>query len=306
LSTVIFSRRRGSGRHSADRRTRDRYGTDPEFDDEATDDVEIPEYGPYDVSLAPDDVERLDRGSLKIPAVPGVEVRLQADPEGQVQQVQLVNDESALQLGVFAAPRTEGIWDEVRADIRGQLFTDGVAVEEADGEYGTELHARVRTPDGLTDLRFIGIDGPRWMVRAVYQGAAAADPAAAGPLADCLHGVVVERGSEAMPVREPLPLRLPRDLAERAGATPTNDGAAAPSAATGAAAFTPVINTAAVSAKANPAKASAASAKANPAKASAASAEAIPAKATDASEQRRARPTPRSGRKPSPRPRRAH
>lgn len=132
-----------------------------------------------------------------------------------IQQVVLVHGQSALQLGVFAAPRSEGIWDEVREEIRQSLFNDGAAAQEAQGEYGPELHARVRTPDGLTDLRFVGIDGPRWMVRGVYQGAAATDPSAAGPLRECLDGLVVDRGQEAKPVREPLPLRLPREVAEQ-------------------------------------------------------------------------------------------
>jgi hypothetical protein len=222
-NTVIFSRDRGSARHakndepkrgsrhSARRRERDEFGVDSGA--EAQGDATAPTVGPYDAADAPP-AERLDLGSLQIPAIEGVEVRVQADPDGQIQQVVLVHGESALQLGVFAAPRSEGIWDEVRADIRKQLFTDGVAAEEIDGEYGTELRSRVRTGEAITDIRFVGVDGPRWMVRAVYQGVAAVDPSAAGPLADCLRGLVVDRGSEAMPVREPLPLHLPREMAE--------------------------------------------------------------------------------------------
>ncbi len=210
---MIFSRNRGSGRHAARRRERDEFGVHP--DDESG--GQASDRGPYDVGEAPD-AERLDLGSLLVPVPPGVELRVQADPDGQVQQVLLINGDSALQLGVFAAPRSEGIWEEVRADIRKQLFTDGVAVEEADGEYGVELRARVRTPEGLTEIRFVGVDGPRWMVRAVYQGPAASDPEAAAPLDLALHGLVVDRGAEAMPVREPLPLRLPREMAERAAA----------------------------------------------------------------------------------------
>jgi hypothetical protein len=184
--------------------------------------------GPYDVSEAPAGVTRLDLGSLKIPSVPGVEVRVQANPDGVVHQVYLVHGESALQLGVFAAPRTEPIWDEVREEIRRSLFADGVAAEEVAGEYGVELRARVRTPQGLRDLRFVGVNGPRWLVRAVYQGPAAIDPAAAGPLVECLRGVVVDRGIEAKPVKEPLPLQLSEDMADQvrgaaAGAAP--DGA---------------------------------------------------------------------------------
>ncbi|WP_433688587.1 DUF3710 domain-containing protein [Micromonospora carbonacea] len=206
---MIFSRKRaGDGRQARDERS-------AEVVDGSA--AEAPARGPYDVSEAPDGVQRLDLGSLHIPAVADVEVRVQADPEGVIQQVVLVHGQSALQLGVFAAPRSEGIWDEVREEIRQSLFNDGAAAQEAQGEYGPELHARVRTPDGLTDLRFVGIDGPRWMVRGVYQGAAATEPSAAGPLRECLDGLVVDRGQEAKPVREPLPLRLPREVAEQAG-----------------------------------------------------------------------------------------
>jgi hypothetical protein len=227
--TVKFSRGRGSGRHvrgedSRPGRSRHaaRAGSDEGY--ELTDDAG-PDIGPYDISEAPDGVERLDLGSLHIPAIDGVEVRVQADPDGQVQQVVLVYGESALQLGVFAAPRSEGIWVDVRSEIRKSLFDDGVAVEEIDGEYGVELRARVRTPDGLTDLRFVGVDGPRWMVRGVYQGKAALDPAAAEPLLECLHGLVVDRGKEAKPVREPLALRLPREVADQASQAQSLAGA---------------------------------------------------------------------------------
>ncbi|GHJ55825.1 hypothetical protein Nm8I071_51320 [Nonomuraea sp. TT08I-71] len=204
---MIFSRKRAEGaRHARDERDA---GV---LDTEET--PQSPARGPYDVSEAPD-APRLDLGSLQIPAVPEVEVRVQADPQGVIQQVVLVHGQNALQLGVFAAPRSEGIWDEVREEIRQSLFNDGAAAQEVEGEYGTELRARVRTPDGITDLRFVGIDGPRWMVRAVYQGDAATSAAAAGPLAACLDGLVVDRGQEAKPVREPLPLRLPREMAEQ-------------------------------------------------------------------------------------------
>ena len=218
---MIFSRKRdGAGRHTRDERTTEALDSSPE--------ESAPARGPYDISEAPEGVQRLDLGSLHIPAVRDVEVRVQADPEGVIQQVVLVHGPNALQLGVFAAPRSEGIWDEVREEIRQSLFNDGAAAQEAQGEYGTELHARVRTQDGLTALRFVGIDGPRWMVRGVYQGEAATDPVAAGPLAECLDGLVVDRGQEAKPVREPLPLRLPRDVADQAGDGAPADGNPAP------------------------------------------------------------------------------
>lgn len=224
-----FSRRRGGGRHARGEGGRvpreaddlDQYDDyDDEFDDEPGEPEERPggrhSTGPYDITEAPRNVPRLDLGSLQLPAVDGVEVRVQADPDGTVQQVVLVHEDSALQLGVFAAPRSAGIWDEVRDEIRQSLAAEGARPHEVPGEYGVELRAQVRNQDGATDLRFVGVDGPRWLVRAVFQGPAAADPRAAGPLLDCLHELVVDRGQEAKPVREPLPLRLPRDMAEQA------------------------------------------------------------------------------------------
>lgn len=175
-----------------------------------------PERGPWDQRWAPADVQRLDLGSLLIPAVDGVEVRVQANPEGGVEQVVLVHAGSALQLGVFAAPRSEGIWDEVRDEIAAAMRADGVSPVETDGPYGTELSATVNTPDGPADVRFVGVNGPRWLVRALYQGPVATDPDAAGVLRECLEGLVVVRDGEARPVREPLPLRLPREMAEHA------------------------------------------------------------------------------------------
>ncbi|WP_433057624.1 DUF3710 domain-containing protein [Dactylosporangium sp. CS-033363] len=223
---MIFSRNRGSGRHakSDPRGSQDRENLERDDDLDALGDdephagkSERPR-GPYDISEAPEGIAQLDLGSLKVPAVENVEVRVQADNEGKIQQILLVFEQSALQLGVFAAPRSEGIWDEVRAEIRKTLFDDGVAAEEVTGEYGTELRGRVRGPEGLTDIRFVGVDGPRWLVRAVFQGPAAVDPQVAPPLLECLHNLVVERGHEAMPVREGLPLHLPKEVAEAAEA----------------------------------------------------------------------------------------
>lgn len=206
---MIFSRNRGgSGRHARGD------GTRPAGSGDGTPDT--PAQGPYDITQAPADVQRLDLGSLQIPATDGVEVRVQANPDGGVQQVVLVHGSSALQLGVFAAPRSEGIWDDVRAEILASLTSEGATAHEEPGQYGVELRARVRTPDGPTDIRFVGIDGPRWMVRAVFQGPVAVDPAKAPALQECLTGLVVDRGKEAMPVSEPLPLRLPREVAEQA------------------------------------------------------------------------------------------
>jgi hypothetical protein len=170
------------------------------------------EFGPYDLSEAPPDERgRLDLGALQVPAVAGVEVHLQAGPDGRVQQIVLAHEGSRLQLGAFAAPRSEGIWDEVRETLREMLQANGATPKEIEGEYGPELTARVSDGSNTVDVRHVGIDGPRWFVHGVYIGNAAQDPAKAGPLRDVLRGLVVDRGKDAMPVQEALPLRLPAE-----------------------------------------------------------------------------------------------
>ena len=211
----MFSRKRGGPKHV---RATDAPPSEALKQSLAAGDDEppAPDRGPYDARHAPGGVQRLDLGSLQIPAIEGVEVRVQANPDGAVEQIVLVDGESALQLGVFAAPRTESIWDEVREEIAQAMAADGVAPREVEGPYGVELTARVNTPDGPADVRFVGVDGPRWMVRALFQGAAAADPSREGRLGEVLTGLVVVRDDEARPVREALPLRLPKEMTEQA------------------------------------------------------------------------------------------
>jgi hypothetical protein len=189
-----------------------------------------PPDGPWDVADAPGDgLERIDLGALRVPTLEGTELRLEADDAGQITTVLLVSADSALQVGVFAAPRNEGIWDEVRGELRDGIAAEGGSPREAAGRYGTELHAELETPEGHQLVRFVGYDGPRWFVRGVFTGAAGADENAAGPLDNALRGLVVVRGGDPMPVRDPLPLRLPREVLE--SQHEDHQGAAAPDTA---------------------------------------------------------------------------
>jgi hypothetical protein len=176
--------------------------------------------GPWDVEDAPDDeVNRIDLGGMQVPVPPETEVRVDVSPEGEVVAATLVRGESSMQVNVFAAPRRSGIWDEVRAEIAEALSTGGGRAQDEPGPYGTELHGAVPTEGGgLAPARFVGVDGPRWFLRALLTGPAAQDRAAAAPFEAALKDVVVVRGSDAMAVRDPLPLRLPREVTEQAAA----------------------------------------------------------------------------------------
>jgi hypothetical protein len=175
--------------------------------------------GPFDstevdeADLESDD--RIDLGALRVAGQPGMELGLQVDEQsGVVQAVLLMLDDSALELRAIAAPKTAGIWDEVRQEIVSEAAKMGGTATETDGPFGTELVlvVPVEDPEGQVfsqTSRVLGVDGPRWLLRATVLGRAAVEPDAAEPMLDTLRNVVVVRGNEPMAVRESLPLRLP-------------------------------------------------------------------------------------------------
>ena len=175
--------------------------------------------GPWDAADAPDrpgSVGRIDLGSLRVPAVDGMQIRLE-NPGGAGQEISaavLVLAGSTLELRAFAAPRTIGIWEELREDITAELTRARARFEVEDGEHGPEIlaHVPVRTPDGregTVAARFIGVDGPRWFLRGVLQGPAATDEAASQVLRGVFADIVVVRDGAARPPREILPLHAP-------------------------------------------------------------------------------------------------
>ncbi len=181
--------------------------------------------GPWDDEDAPEDeLARIDLGGLRVPVPDGTEVRVDVGPDGTVVAATLVQGESAMQVNAFAAPRKAGIWADVRSEIAEALNASQGSAVEQDGAFGTELLAQVPAEDanggatGLAPARFLGVDGPRWFLRALVTGPAATDAVAATGLEAALRQVVVVRGDEAMAVRDPLPLVLPADVAESAEA----------------------------------------------------------------------------------------
>ena len=196
--------------------------------------------GPFDRSEVEGLDGRLDLGALWLTGLPGMELRLEVEEESQnVVGVTAVLEESAVQLQAFAAPRSEGVWDDIRTEIAASITSGGGTADKTFGPLGAELRAQMpgQGPDGRTvfsPVRFVGVDGPRWFLRAVLSGPAASDENAAAVLLDVIRATVVVRGDEAMAPRELLPLRLPEQataadeqMAEdqaAAGETPESDG----------------------------------------------------------------------------------
>jgi hypothetical protein len=189
--------------------------------------------GPFDAADIDGDDGRLDLGGLRIMGVAGMELRLEVDEEaGQVVGATAVIGDSAVQLQAFAAPKTMGIWEDIRAEIAESVVAQGGTADEQRGVLGTELRTRMPSagPDGRTvfaPARFTGVDGPRWFLRAVFSGRAAIDDEAAEPLVQVVRNAVVVRGDAAMAPRELLPLQLPEQLTPDDGETAAEQGRSA-------------------------------------------------------------------------------
>lgn len=167
--------------------------------------------GPYDERDAPEDeVARADLGALRIPVGAGLDLQVEVNEAQQVVSATLAGRDGNMQIGLFAAPRIEGIWDEVRAEIADSMKQQRGNPSERQGPFGTELTGTIPGDGGRLPVRFIGVDGPRWFLRAMLVGPAA-DPAKGKRFEDTLRNIVVVRGVEPLPVRDAVPLTLPKD-----------------------------------------------------------------------------------------------
>jgi hypothetical protein len=203
--------------------------------------------GPWDEADAPaDGIARIDLGSLRLPALPGMDLRVDLNQQQKVIGATLRAGESLLQVSAFAAPRAAGIWDSVREDLAKSASGQGGSLREVEGPFGSELAGTIvaappaqpgapAPQPARRPARFLGVDGPRWFLRGLITGPAAASAEAAAQLEEAFRGIVVVRGTEPMPVREQLPLSLPPQAAaqlarqqEAAGQQPPAAPPAAP------------------------------------------------------------------------------
>lgn len=208
------------------------------------------EGGPWDSEDSFPEMQRLDFGSMQVPIAPGLGFQVnfeatQVDEEGNPLDgrpvaVLVQYEESAMQLQVFAAPKRSGIWDDVRRETAKDIQEEAQGqTQEGEGPFGPELLAmipaalteevlaempqevREQIPQEFVDqgwapqiIRFLGVDGPRWFLQAVVQGAAIEDEEQWQVLEDVLRGVVVVRGDAPMPPRDLLELQIPKEFSE--------------------------------------------------------------------------------------------
>ncbi|WFR71446.1 DUF3710 domain-containing protein [Prescottella defluvii] len=194
--------------------------TEEEFDEESELDIPVGavDGGPFDAGDLPEGEEpaatRLDLGSVLLPMPDGAQLQVEMAPDGSPQAVHLVTQFGRVTVSAYAAPKSPGQWREVASELAESLRGDNAEVSIESGPWGREVIGV--TPNA--DLRFIGVDGPRWMIRCVVAGPSG-NVAAGSPLVEIARGVlrdtVVQRGTDPHPVRTPLPVVLPQVLVEQ-------------------------------------------------------------------------------------------
>lgn len=176
----------------------------------------VRESGPWDIGERTPTEEYVDLGSIKLRGREGIAVQLPTD-KGAVTAVLVVVEGSAVELRPFAASKSGGDWDEVRDEIVEEIKRRNGEWAEVEGPFGPELLARFPAKDeagnpAIQPSRIVGIEGPRWVLRATFLGEAGLEVTNDGLLMDVLRDVIVVRGDEPRMLRELLPLRVPEQI----------------------------------------------------------------------------------------------
>ena len=170
--------------------------------------------GPFDIEDFdnPDDatIARLDLGSVLVPIPPSGQLQVEVNQSGAPSVVWVVTPNGRFTIAAYAAPKSPGLWREVASELADSLRKDNAKVSIEDGPWGREV---VGTGHGV--VRFIGVDGFRWMIRCVINGAPQTTVQLAEEARKALLDTVVRRGEVPLPVRAPLPVQLPEAMANQ-------------------------------------------------------------------------------------------
>lgn len=171
--------------------------------------------GPWNFSKAPSDASFLDFGPLKVVRREGLKARLEADPiKGKIGAVSIKVNDAEVQLQVITAPAGQDYWSVVRKNLLAKLRASAGSQQAIEGRFGPEIIATVasRGRNGILGdavMRLVGVDGDRWLLRAVVTGPGATSDATVARVDALLSQCAVERGSEAVGAGTVLPLKPP-------------------------------------------------------------------------------------------------
>ena len=119
---------------------------------------------------------------------------------------------AAIRLELRAAPKSSGLWDDMRADMMVRIAREGGASREYEGEWGPFLQAQVATgrSQAGVPVRMCGIDGPRWTLLVTAFDRAAMDDSIFSTLTHAvLDDCIIVRGQKPYPPGDALELTAP-------------------------------------------------------------------------------------------------
>jgi hypothetical protein len=181
--------------------------------------------GPFDIEDFDDAAvateARLDLGAVLLPLPQGAQLQVELTETGVPSAVWVVTANGRFTIAAYAAPKTGGLWREVAGELAESLRKDGAEVSIQDGPWGREV---VGTAAGV--VRFIGVDGYRWMIRCVVNASAETVEALTEEARNALMDTVIRRGDTPLPVRTPLPVQLPEPMATQLREAAVSQGAA--------------------------------------------------------------------------------
>ena len=175
--------------------------------------------GPFDIDDFDDpstaEGGRLDLGSVLIPMPEAGQVQVELSEIGVPSAVWVVTPNGRFTVAAYAAPKTAGLWREVASELADSLRKDVAKVSIEDGPWGREVVGVAKAEQGQQPgvVRFIGVDGYRWMIRCVVNGPQDKIEALATEARNALADTVVRRGDTPLPVRTPLQVELPEPMA---------------------------------------------------------------------------------------------
>lgn len=175
--------------------------------------------GPFDIEDF-DDAEtalvgRHDLGAVLIPENEAAELAVEVNQQGVPTMAWMVTSHGRYNVTAYAAPKAGGLWREVVTEVADSLRNESAEVSIQDGPWGREVVGHMTNGPEPVVMRFIGVDGYRWMVRGAAVGSPENAEAIARDLRNALSDTVVKRGDTPQPVRNMLPLQLSESLVAR-------------------------------------------------------------------------------------------
>lgn len=152
----------------------------------------------------------LDLGSIQVPLPQNSEVQVEMGEQGP-RMLHVVTQFGRITPVAFAAPTSAGQWREATKEIAEGMRRDGLTVHVEKGPWGREVVGEAND----RKIRIAGVDGPRWMLRMtmISPSDRADDMRDLGR--EVIARTFVNRGDAPILAGSPLPVALPKQLAEQ-------------------------------------------------------------------------------------------